>query len=82
MNDDNINNYCQNKLYPHYKFLPTGWNKYNRGNSRTLCGSVLKCVRIADGDNKEWYWFYKVAPIMNKKCIDMRCWKQYKSETV
>ena len=86
MNDDNVNKYYQTKLYPYYKFLPTGWNKYSGDNSRTLCGIMLKLVVIPDGKKKEWCWFDKVAPIISKKCIDMMsnnrglCCKQYMSE--
>ena len=72
---------------PH-KEKAIGWNKYSGDNSRTLYVNVLKCERIADGKHKEWYWFDKVASIMNKKFIDVRsnnrglCRKQYMSETV
>ena len=87
MNDDNINKYCQAK-YPYYKFLPTGWNKYSGDNSKTLCYNAIALVVIPDSEKKEWYWFDKVVPIMNRKCINTRssnevsCHKQYMSEPV
>ena len=72
MNDNNITKYCQAKLYPYCKFLPTGWNKYSRDNAKTLSCNVLKLVAILDGKKKEWYWFDEVAPATNKKSIDTR----------
>jgi uncharacterized protein YbdZ (MbtH family) len=86
MNADNINKYCQLTIYPHFKILPVGWDRYCENNSKTLCCKVMDIIRVPDGMKKEWYWFDKVVPIMNKKFIDMRsntrgaCRKQYMSE--
>ena len=86
MNADNINKYCQLTIYPHFKILPVGWDRYCENNSKTLCCKVMDIIRVPDGVNKQWYWFDKVVPIMNKKFIDMRsntrgaCRKQYMSE--
>ena len=86
MNADNINKYCQLPIYPHSKILPAGWDRYSGNSSKTLCYKVNDIIRVPDGMKKEWYWFDKVVPIMNKKFIDMSSntrgayRKQYMSE--
>ena len=86
MNADNINKYCQLTIYPLFKILPVGWDRYSENNCKTLCYKVNNIIRVPDGMKKEWYWFDKVVPIMSKTIIDMRsntrgaCRKQYMSE--
>ena len=86
MNDDNIIKFCQLTVYPHYKILPMGWDRYSGNHPKTLCYKVINVIRVPNGIKKEWYWFNRVVPIMNKKFIDMRsntrgaCRKQYTSE--
>ena len=88
MNDNNVNKYCQAKLYPYCKFLPAGWNKYSGDNSKILGCNVIGLAAIPDNEKEEWYWYDKVVPIVNKKCTNMRsnnmgsCHKQYVSETI
>ena len=88
MNDDNINKFCQLSVYPHYKFLPMGWDRFSGGHPKILCYKVIDVIGVPGGIKKEWYCFDKVVPNMNGKIIDMRsnnrgaCRKQYMSETV
>ena len=72
MNDDNVNKYCQEKLYPYDKFLPAGQNKYSEDNSKTSCYNVIGLVVITGNKQEEWNWYDKVVPIKNKKFINMR----------
>ena len=86
MNANTINKYCQLTIYPHYKILSVGWDRYSGNHSKTLCYKVIDVIRVPDGMKKEWYWFDKVVPIMNKTFIDTRSnirgarRKQYMSE--
>ena len=52
MNADNINKYCQLTIYPRFKILPVGWDRYCENNSKTLCCKVIDVIRIPDGMKK------------------------------
>ena len=53
MNDDSINKYCQQSVYPHYKFLPMGWDEYGGDHPGTLRCKVIEVIRVPDGIIKE-----------------------------
>ena len=87
-NECTINEYCRNRVYPFYKYLPKGWQIYKETNAKTLSTRVMQRVYVPPTITKKYYWRTKVMPIMNKKFIDMRsndrgvCHKQFKSTTI
>ena len=46
MNADSINKFCQLTVYPDYKILPMGWDRYSGNHPRTLCYKMIDVIRV------------------------------------
>ena len=74
-------------MWPHYKYLPKGWDVFN-DTKGLLCERVRGKVVVPEGLEWEYYWSEVVVGILNKKWIEMRgsdrtvLHSQFKSESI
>ena len=66
-----VNTYLVKKVLPHVKFFPDRWWIFSE-KKKTICGRVMKQVKVPPEITAAWYWHNWVAIWINDKLIAMR----------
>ena len=83
---DRISSFCGSYLYPRYKFLHDGWEKYNEDNKDSLSSFFKRKFEDNNRVNYEDQWDRIYVPSIAAKYKTLRCnlnnaiREQYKSE--
>ena len=86
-NERALGEFVRTHMWPHYKYLPKGWDVFN-DTKGSLCERVRGKVVVPEGLEWEYYWSEVVVGILNKKWIEMRgsdrtvLHSQFKSESI
>jgi hypothetical protein len=66
-----VNMCIRKKLLYHVKFFPDRWWLFSE-KKKTICGRVMKQVKVPPDLGDKWYWHNWVAIWINDKLIAMR----------
>ena len=71
-NSAQINTFLKSNVFPHYKFPPQAFAKYDPMNERSFFSQIGPELAIPDGVVERVYWNKKVVPMIGKRFQELR----------
>ena len=65
-----IKDFVKKELYPSYKRLPKGWEKWSV-NHKTPCARVMSVVKMPPAVGAKWYWETYGASFFNTAYVEL-----------
>jgi hypothetical protein len=69
---DSVNTFVREFLFPRYKFLRGGWQKYNQDKSNSLSSMCLRRLSLPEGSDREDIWERVIVPSIQMKYINIK----------
>ena len=65
-----VKEFVKRELYPSYKRLPKGWEKWSV-NHKTPCARVMSVVKVPPAVGAEWYWERYGSSFFNTAYVEL-----------
>ena len=69
---DSVNTFVREFLFPRYKFLRVGWQKYEPDKRSSLSAMCLRKLSIPEGSDTEDIWERVIVPSIQMKYVNIK----------
>ena len=69
---DSVFTFVREFLFPRYKFLRGGWQKYDQDKSNSLSSMCLRRLSLPEGSDREDIWERVIVPSIQMKYINIK----------
>jgi hypothetical protein len=69
---DSVNTFVREFLFPRYKFLRGGWQKYEPDKRTSLSAMCLRKLSIPEGSDTEDIWERVIVPSIQMKYVNIK----------
>jgi hypothetical protein len=69
---DSVNTFVREFLFPRYKFLRDGWQKYEPDKSNSLSSMCLRRLSLPEGSDRVDIWERVIVPSIQMKYINIK----------
>mgnify|MGYP007089495500 CR=1 FL=1 len=69
---ESVNTFVREFLFPRYKFLKDGWQRYEPNMKHSLSSMCLRRLSLPEGSNTEDIWERVIVPSIQMKYINIK----------
>jgi len=69
---ESVNTFIQEFLFPRYKFLKEGWQRYQHNMNNSLSSMCLRRLSLPEGSDSEDIWDRVIIPLIQMKYINIK----------